>query len=91
MLAARLVTALDSGRTPRGTPIAAVLTRPVLSDDGELVLPEGTELLGEVTFARGARRLHRNGQLRLLFEEVKPPEREPQRMLASLHSLPLGP
>ena len=90
VLTARLVTPLSSEATPRGTPIQAILTRPVFSEDHRLVLPEGAELDGEVTFAKGARRLHRNGQLRFLFETVKTPEGEPETLLASLHSIQLG-
>lgn len=90
VLTVRLVTPVSSADTPRGTPIQAVLTKPVFSDDNRLILPEGTELSGEVTFAKAARRLHRNGQLRFLFETVKAPEREPEELLASLHSMQLG-
>ena len=55
ILAARLITALDSSTTPRGTPIRAVLTQPLFSADQRLILPEGTELQGEVTFAKHAK------------------------------------
>ena len=90
VLTARLLTSISSAATPRGTPIQAVLTRPLFSDDNLLILPEGTELAGEVTFTKGARRLHRNGQLRFLFDSVRLPERDPQKMLASLHSVQVG-
>jgi hypothetical protein len=90
VLNARLTTPLDSAKTPRGTPIRAVLTQPLFSADRRLILPEGTELYGEVTFAKGARRFHRNGQLRFLFETVQLPEQNPERLLASLYSVELS-
>jgi hypothetical protein len=87
VLTARLVTDVDSLKTPRGTPIKAVIVEPVFSSDRRLLLPEGTELTGEVTFAKKARRFHRNGQLRFLFETVKPPGQEATTLLASLYSV----
>jgi hypothetical protein len=87
ILTARLATSLDSSKTPRGTPLEAVLTEPVFSSDHELILPEGTTLSGEVTFAHEAQRFHRNGQLRFLFEHVEVPGRPPGDLLASLHSV----
>jgi hypothetical protein len=90
VLNARLITRLDSAKTPRGTPIRAVLTQPVFSADQRLILPEGTELHGDVTFAKHARRFRRNGQLRFLFESVQPPERSPEKLLASLYSTELS-
>jgi hypothetical protein len=87
VLTARLVTAVDSLKTPRGTPIKAVIVEPVFSSDQRLLLPEGTELGGEVTFAKKARRFHRNGQLRFLFETVQPPGQEASTLLASLYSV----
>jgi hypothetical protein len=87
VLQARLITALDSTKTPRGTPVDAVITRPVFSADHQLVLAEGTFLQGEVTFTKNARHFRRNGQLRFLFESVRPPSQQPRPMLASLRSV----
>ncbi len=87
ILSARLVTAIDSAHTPRGTPIRAVVTQPVFSPDGRIILPEGTTLLGEVTFTRRAGRFRRNGQLRFLFERVQPPDQQARSLLASLYSV----
>src|SRR5262249_50676845 len=80
-------TTLDSSTSPRGTPLEAVLTQPVVSDDGRLIYPEGTRLTGEVTFARAARRFHRNGQLRFLFERAEIPGQDSATLLASLHAV----
>lgn len=90
VLHARLLTALSSATSTRGAPVRAVLTRPLLSADGRLILPEGSELDGEVTFSKAARHLHRNGQLRFLFETVNAPGAERETLKASLHAAELG-
>jgi hypothetical protein len=90
ILSGRLITTLDSAKTPRGTAIEAVVTEPVFSADHQLILPEGTVLTGEVTFTRQARRFRRNGQLRFLFDTVHAPEQEPHTMLASLYAVQSG-
>jgi hypothetical protein len=87
ILSARLVTTLDSSKTPRGTAIRAVVTEPVFSADHRLIYPEGTVLDGEVTLATPARRFHRNGQLRFLFERVEARASDPSPLLASLQSV----
>src|SRR5262245_52846137 len=81
VLVARLVTPIDS-RTPKGTRIEAVLSKPVFSADGGLVLPEGTRLTGTVTFSRAARRFHRDGRVRFLIDGIHPPGSAPVPVLA---------
>jgi hypothetical protein len=87
LLNARLLTPLDSAKTPRGTAVHAVVTQPVFSADDRLIFPEGTVIDGEVTLAKPARRMHRNGQLRFLFESVHRQAAEPTKMLASLTAI----
>jgi len=87
ILTARLAMTLDSAKTPKGTPFEAVLTEPVFSAAHELVLPEGTKLTGEVTFAKPARRFHRNGQLRFLFERIQVPGHAAAPLLGQLHAI----
>ena len=87
ILNARLLTPIDSAHTPRGTPIRAVVTQPVFSPDRRLILPEGTTLVGEVTYTKRARAFRRNGQLRFLFERVELPDRPAAPLLASLYSV----
>jgi hypothetical protein len=87
ILTARLATTLDSSKTPRGTPFEAVVTETVFSADHQVILPEGTKLTGEVTFAAPARRFHRNGRLRFLFERVHVPNQPPAPLLGALHSI----
>ena len=87
ILSARLETTLDSAKTPRGTGFEALLTEPVFSSDHELVLPEGTTLTGEVTQAEHAKRFHRNGRLRFLFETVHVPGEASMAAPAALYSV----
>jgi hypothetical protein len=87
IVTARLVTPLDSAKTPKGTPIEAIVTAPVFSADHRLILAEGSTLRGEVTLAKPAGHLRRNGRLRFLIESVQPPEQGARPMLASLHSV----
>jgi hypothetical protein len=87
ILNVRLITALDSSKTPRGTEVRAVLTEPVFSDDHQLLLPEGTTVEGEVTLATHARWFHRNGHLRFIFERVQVPTRDAIPLMASLQSV----
>ena len=81
------MTPIGSATSARGTPIEAVLTRPVLSTDQRLILPEGTRLTGEVMLVKRARWFHRHGQLRFLFERVQPPDQTPETLLASLYAV----
>lgn len=64
---ARLATDLTSATAHRGEPVRAIVTRPVLDSDHNLIVPEGAELDGIVAQVRPARSLGRNGQLRLAF------------------------
>jgi hypothetical protein len=45
----------------------------VYSADHQLLLPSGSRLIGQVVEARAARRLHRNGELRVIFEHIEMP------------------
>jgi hypothetical protein len=86
ILQARLLTALDSARSARASAAQAALIAPLFSADHRLILPEGTILTGEVTYARRARAFHRNGQLRFLFQTVQVPAGAQETMRASLYS-----
>jgi hypothetical protein len=87
ILRAHLVTTIGSAVSAPGARIEALLTRPILDANGSLILPEGTKLTGQVTAARPARRFHRHGQLRLLFEEVQAPDGTSEPLLASLRAV----
>jgi hypothetical protein len=71
---ARLTTRLSSATAHAGMPVEAILTRPVFSHEGKLLLPVGTSLKGIVVRAKPARRLHRNGQLHFTLQRVQLPQ-----------------
>jgi len=66
---ASLVTPPDSATTEHGAPVEAVVARPLFDGD-RLILPQGTRLEGSVVQVRPARRLKRNGQLRVAFHDL---------------------
>jgi hypothetical protein len=69
----RLLTTVSSADAHVGDPLNGVLTQPLYSRDHRLALPEGTQLTGKITLAHHARMLHRGGQLRFTFDNVKVP------------------
>ena len=78
---ARLLTPLNSSRTQVGDPIEAILSQPLFDGD-RLILPTGSSLKGVVLQARPAHKLKHNGQLRIVFHELKVPEGLEQRVTA---------
>jgi hypothetical protein len=90
ILAARLLTSVDSAHATKGTTVEAATTRPVFSAAHELILPAGARLTGHVTSASHARHFRRNGQLRFLFDTVQIPDRESVTLLASLYAVEAG-
>jgi hypothetical protein len=70
---ARLTTALNSASTLKGAPVEAILSQP-LFDGNRLLLPQGSRLRGSVVQVAPARFMSRNGQLRMVFHELLPPE-----------------
>ena len=83
---ALLKTPLDSAMSQKGETVEAVMTEPLLADS-HLILPEGTILRGSVLQVQPARNLHRNGQLRIVFHEIAPPESAEQHIEASLEGV----
>jgi len=90
ILHARLVAEVSSASSKRGTPITALLTEPLYSSDRQLLLPADTRLVGEVVHAKPARRLHHNGELRVIFERIETPEGTAQVMQGSLEGMQVG-
>jgi hypothetical protein len=86
MVHARLVTPLSSATSKKGEPVEAMITEPLRASD-HLILPEGSLIRGSVLEAQPARRLARNGQLRILFHEVVPPNGVEQRVVTSLEGV----
>jgi hypothetical protein len=83
---ARLVTALSSATAKKGDAVEALITEPLVVSD-HLILPEGSMIKGSVMQVQPARRLARNGQLRILFHEVAPPNGLEQRVETSLEGV----
>ena len=86
---ALLVTPLNSGTTQKGAEVEAILSQPLFDGD-RLVLPEGSRLKGSVVQVRPASRFHHNGQLRIIFRELVPPDGIQQRIVSNLESVQSG-
>jgi hypothetical protein len=83
---ALLKTPLSSASGQRGDAVEAVMTEPLISNT-QLILPQGTLLKGSILQVQPARRLHRNGQLRIVFHEIEPPKSAEQQVEASLEGV----
>lgn len=83
---ALLKTPLNSATSPQGEAVEAVTTEPLIADD-HLILPAGTILRGSVLQVQPARNLHRNGQLRIVFHAIDPPNSAEQHLEASLEGV----
>ena len=83
---ARLVTPLNSSISKKGDLVEALITEPLVASD-HLILPEGSTIRGSVMQVQPARRLARNGQLRILFREVAPPDGVAQKVQTSLEGV----
>jgi hypothetical protein len=86
---ARLITPLSSATARQGQDVEAVLSQPLM--DGErLVLPQGSRLKGTVKQAQPARRMKKNGQLRIAFTELVPPDGIEQKVVSTLEGVQAG-
>jgi hypothetical protein len=65
---------LTSATARAGDPVQALVVEPVYDKDKQLVVPQGSTLMGKVSSARAARSFGRNGKLRFTFQEVRFPE-----------------
>jgi hypothetical protein len=81
-----LATPLGSAQSKKGDPVEAVITQPLVVSD-HLFLPEGSRLKGSVLQVRPARRFSRNGQLRIVFHQVVPPNGIQQMVEANLEGV----
>ena len=64
-----------------------MLTKPVFNAAHQLLLPANSRIIGKVTRAKPAGRLHHNGELRVVFEKIEIPENQVQAMHGSLQSV----
>ncbi len=81
---ARLLQAISSETAEVGSPVKAVITKPLFSPEGDLLLPEGVTLAGEVTQVKPARRFGRDGRLRFRFTKIEMPSGLTQIVSGSL-------
>jgi type IV secretory pathway VirB10-like protein len=87
---ARLITQLTSATTQKGEVVKAVITRPLLDDKDRLILPQGSWLEGTVRQIQPARRMKKNGQLRIAFEKLIPPDGIAEKVDATLEGVQSG-
>jgi hypothetical protein len=86
---ARLVTPLSSATAHKGQNVEAVLSQPLM-EGTTLILPQGSRLKGTVKQAAPARRMKKNGQLRIAFSEVVPPDGIEQKVVSTLEGVQAG-
>jgi hypothetical protein len=86
----RLMTPLSSATATKGEPVEAVLSQPLFDGDNHLILPQGSRMKGSVVQVQPARNLKRNGQLRVVFHELVPPDGLEQKIEASLEGVQSG-
>jgi hypothetical protein len=86
---ARLCTPLSSATAQKGQDVQAILSQP-LFEGGRLILPQGSRLNGTVRQVQPARRMKRNGQLRIAFLELVPPDGVEQKIQATLQAVQAG-
>lgn len=86
---ARLITPLSSATAHSGQDVEAVLSQPLMDGD-QLILPQGSRLKGTVKQAKPARRMKKNGQLRIAFSEVVPPDGIEQKVVSTLEGVQAG-
>src|ERR1700757_5088971 len=87
ILHARIAEEVSSATAQRGNVIAAVLTEPLFSQDHHLLLPANSRIAGEVTKAKPARKLHHNGDLRVIFNRIETPEGVVQPMQGNVEGV----
>jgi len=59
-------------------------------DGDRLILPQGSRLKGTVKLAQPARRMKKNGQLRIAFSELVPPDGIEQKIVSTLEGVQAG-
>jgi hypothetical protein len=80
---ARLVTPLSSATAHPGDAVEAMISRPLFDGD-RLILPQGSMLQGSVIQAHPAHHPARNGELRIVFHELRLADGVERKVEASL-------
>lgn len=71
---ATLARDLTSATAKPGDSVEALVVEPVYDKGKQLVVPQGSRLIGKVAVAKAARSFGRNGKLRFTFQKVQFPE-----------------
>jgi hypothetical protein len=87
---ARLITPLTSATTQNGEAVEAVVSQPLVDGDRHLILPQGSRLEGTVRQVQPARRMKKNGQLRIAFQQLIPPDGIAEKVEATLEGVRSG-
>jgi hypothetical protein len=87
---ARLITPLTSATTQKGEAVEAVISQPLLDGERHLILPQGSRLEGTVRQVQPARRMKKNGQLRIAFQKLIPPDGIAEKVEATLQGVQSG-
>lgn len=82
---AMLSTPLSSATAKKGETVDAVITQPV-KVDGQLYVPEGSVLVGTVLQVKPASRMAHNGQLRIAFSQLRPPNGTAEQIEGALEA-----
>jgi hypothetical protein len=84
---ARLITPVTSATSQKGEAVEAVISQPLLDGDRHLILPQGSRLTGMVSQVQPARRMKKNGQLRLVFQGLIQPDGIQEKVEATLEGV----
>jgi len=82
--ATTLTTALDSETAKVGDSVRATLDMPIASSDNLIVLPSGSQLMGQIISVEPTGRLEKNATLSIRFTEVMTPQGERLPIQASI-------
>jgi hypothetical protein len=83
----RLITPLTSATTQNGEAVEAAISRPLLDGEGHLIVPQGSRLEGAVRQVQPARRMKKNGQLRIPFQQLILPDGIGEKVEATLEGV----
>ena len=83
----RLTTALTSETSQQGDLVEAVVTEPLLDGDRHVILAQGSRFTGTVSQVRPARRMKKNGQLRIVFQNLIQPDGLSKQVEATLEGI----
>src|SRR5271165_6741364 len=75
---------VSSSTSKVGEPVKALVVEPVYDRQHELVVPQGSLLIGRISIAKPAQSLGRNGKLRFSFQQIQFPQGAGQSVDSSL-------